>query len=589
MVLKFMLLKRLKKWHLAEPLSEEKQKEFPEIHPLILQLLYNRGLKNQKDIDSFLFADYTNDLHDPFLFRDMEKAVERIMMAIKKDEKIVVHGDYDADGVSAAVILVDTLKGLGAKNSDVYLPHREKEGYGVNIKTIEYLHGEKTDLIITCDCGISNYEALARAKELEMDVIITDHHHAPDQIPPAAAILHPHLKGEKYPYANLTGGGVALKLAQALYLEDQKNGQQLSAGFDKWLLDLAAISTVADFGSLQGENRILVKYGLIVLKKTRRAGLLKLYEKSGIDKRKIDADTIGWQIAPRINAAGRIDHANIAYQLLITKDEKEAEALAESLNKTNSERQRLTDRIVKEAREFVGEPKDKAVVAVGKNWPLGVVGLVASKLAYEFNRPAFVMGDDGEQITGSARSDIDFHLVKCLDRLNKYLSRYGGHAGAAGFTLAKREELDKFISELKKIANKEIKDENLISEIKIDAEVILDEVNWEFYEQLEKFEPWGETNSRAIFLAKDLIVERIEAIGKEENHLRLMVRHAGDKLFKLIGFCFADENKVGENWCEVLKKGDRIDALLDIGVNEWNGNKELQFKLIDLKRMTHDI
>lgn len=573
-----------KKWRLVDPINEKTRNKFPEIHPIILQLLYNRHLTTQKDIDKFLFVDYTNDLYDPFLFKDMKKAVERIYQAIANDEKIVVHGDYDADGVTASVILVSAIQGLGAKNIEVYLPHREKEGYGINLNTISYLKEQGTDLIITCDCGISNYEPLSKAKELGMDVIITDHHHIPEKVPPALAILHCRIKDSGYPDPYLTGGGVAFKLAQALYLKDQEKNKKLPDGFDKWLLDLVAISTIADFGPLQGENRILVKYGLVVLQKTKRLGLLKLYEKAGIDKDTINTETIGWKIAPRINAAGRMDHANVAYKLMMSENKKEAEGLAESLNQTNKDRQRLTNKIVEEAKAFVGEPDGKVVVAVGKNWPLGIIGLVAGKLSNQFHRPAFVMGDNGEQITGSARSNINFHLTECLDKLSNHLSRYGGHAGAAGFTLAKREDLDKFINDLKKFANKNIKDDDLISEIRIDAEIILDEINWEFYEQLEKFEPWGEANPRAVFLAKDVIIDRVEAIGKDATHLRLMVKHKTNKLFKIIGFCFADESKVGKNWCEALKKGDRIDMILDIGVNEWNGSRELQFKIIDLKK-----
>ncbi|MDD5043183.1 MAG: single-stranded-DNA-specific exonuclease RecJ [Patescibacteria group bacterium] len=579
-----MVSKLNKRWQLAAKITDDFKVKFPEINPVILQLLYNRGLTEQKTIDEFLFADYTSNLYDPFLFKDMAKAVERIYQAIESGEKITVHGDYDADGVSAAVILVSTIRALGGKVG-VYLPHREKEGYGVNMKTIRFLKKEKTSLIITCDCGISNWEEIEEASKLGMEVIITDHHHVPEKIPAVLAILHPKLPASGYPYENLTGGGVAFKLAQALCKKDARGKKVLPDGFDKWLLDLVAISTVADFGPLQGENRTLVEYGLIVLQKTKRLGLLKLYEKAGIDRLKINSETIGWQIAPRINAAGRLDHANAAYELLISEDKDEAEKLAESLNKSNNERQALTEKITAAALAFVGEPKDKIVIAVGKDWPLGVIGLVAGKLANKFHRPAFVLGDSGKQIVGSARSPVNFHLTEALDKLNKHLARYGGHSGAAGFTVKNKKELEPFIDGLKSLANAQIKDEDLIKDLHIDAEISLDDVNWDFFEQLEKFEPCGEANPRPLFLARDLIVENIQAIGKDSNHLRLMMRHRGNKIFKIIGFCFADEDKVGENWCGVLKKGDKADVVLDIGVNEWNGNRELQFKMVDIQKI----
>ncbi len=571
-------------------IDDEFKNKFPEIDPVILQLLYNRGINTQRKIDEFLNPDYTKDVHDPFLFNDMEKAASIIFSAILNNKNIVVHGDYDADGVSASVILVSTIKALGAKNVSVYIPHREKEGYGLNDETVDYLIKGKADLMVTCDCGISNYQEVQRAKEAGMEVIITDHHHVPENKPPADAILHPLDKEEKYPFKYLTGGGVAFKLAQALVKRDMETKKVLAEGFDKWLLDLVAISTVADFGPLIGENRTLVKYGLVVLQKTKRIGLRELYKQAGFSPDQIDVKTIGWKIAPRINAAGRLDHANTAYQLLITEDVAEAESLAIDLNSTNVERQKTTEEITSAAKGIIGDnPREKVVIASGKDWPLGIVGLVAGRLSNYFGRPAFIMGEIDGEITGSARSNIsNFHLTETLDAAEEYLARYGGHAAAAGFTLKDKKNFPKFINRLKEIADEKIKEEDLIPEIDIDGEIILDDVNWDFINDLEKFEPTGEANPSPLFAVKDLIVDRVEAIGKDEHHLRLMVKHRGAQIFKLIGFCFAQEEKVGEDWCQVLKRGDKIDAVVDVGVNEWNGNREFQFKIIDLKRATFD-
>lgn len=573
----------MKRWRLAEPITEEFKDQFPEIDPIVLQLLFNRGVVTQEQIDEFLNPDYTKDVHDPFLFNDMDKAVNIIFKAIKKGRKIVVHGDYDADGVSASVILISTIKALGGENIDVYLPHREKEGYGLNSETVKYLAERGTDLLITCDCGISNHAEIELARENKMEVIITDHHVVPSKLPPALAILHPLLPEEKYPYKYLTGGGVAFKLAQGLIARDKKNKKILQEGFDKWLLDMVAVSTVADFGPLWGENRTLVKYGLIVLGKTKRLGLRELYKQAGIDLENIDTTTIGWKIAPRINAAGRLDHANAAYKLLMSDDREEAERLSKSLNNTNSERQAVTEKIIKEAMELIGEPEDKVVVVVGKNWPLGIVGLVAGRLSNRFNRPAFVLGDNGKEIVGSARSNIDFNLADCLKKINKFLSKHGGHSGAAGFRLKNRDCLDDFIAALKDLANKNISDEQLIPLINIDSQIVLDEVDWDFYEELEKFEPGGRGNHQPLFLAQGVSIVEFDTVGKEAHHLRLRVKHQGQRIFKVIGFCFANPEKVGADWCRVLKAGDKLDLLLEIGVNEWNGKRELQFKIVDLK------
>ena len=343
-------------WSLLPSPPPEFYDQHPELPPIITRLMWNRNLREQKQIDEFLNPDYSQDIFDPFLFKDMAKAVQIIFAALQNNQNIVVHGDYDADGVCAAAILIKTLVKLGAQdiclnkkppanNSatvNVFIPHREIDGYGLNMHTVDEFKKQNVDLIITCDCGVSNCAEVAKAKEYGMRIIITDHHSVPQQIPPADAIIHPLIENEQYPDKGLCGGGVAFKLAQALLSEHKKNNTALPDGnlhesFEKWLLDLVALASVGDMVPLLGESRTIVKYGLIVLNKTQNLGLQKLLrdagltDESGKNKKPLDAHNIGWQIVPRLNAAGRMDHANTAFALIMSKDENEADKLSKQL------------------------------------------------------------------------------------------------------------------------------------------------------------------------------------------------------------------------------------------------------------------
>ncbi len=573
------------KWKVAEPISEDFRNRFPEIDPVILQLLWNRGIKTQEQIDEFLFPDYGPDIHDPFLFLDMKKAVERVFRAVEKGEKITVHGDYDTDGVCSALIAVSTLEEMGA-NVSVYLPHRELEGYGLNMQTVEELGKNGVNLIITTDCGISNRAEIKRAAELGMDVIVTDHHAEPPNIPDEAlAIINPHLARENYPFKDLSGAGVALKFVQAI-LRDEKvknsEGQRKAiddpAAFEKWLFDLAAIATIADIMPLLGENRTIVKFGLIVLNKTRRLGLKRLIDSLGLNKTKLlDARNVAFQIGPRLNAAGRIDHANQAYELLKTTDENEVDDLVAALNKTNEDRQTLSERVTAEAKEKIGDVgKKKILFALGKGWPLGIVGLVAGKIADNFWRPTFVITEKEGKIMGSGRSIPDFDMTAGLREAKELLSHYGGHAGACGFTLRDKKDYKKFQKILKVSAEKQLAGVELSPTLEIDAEVRLEKITWELFELLEKFAPFGKENERPRYLGRGLTVENFDSVGANGNHLRINLSQGNGLRKKFIGFCFGE-------WCEKLKAGDKIDVVFEVDVNEWNGNRELQMKIIDLK------
>ncbi len=588
----------MKKWNISPPPPDSFLSDHPELPPIVARLLWNRKLDTQEKIDEFLNPDYSQDLHDPFLFQDMVKAVELITNTIAAGEKITVHGDYDADGVCAAVVLITTLKKIGAPEVGVFLPHRETDGYGLNLNTVRLLKENGTSLIITCDCGISNTAEVALAKELGLRVIITDHHAMPAQFPPADAIIHPLVPGETYPDKGLAGGGVAFKLAQALLQTHHKTNSvlpdgQTHEGFEKWLLDLVAISTVGDMVPLIGESRTLVRYGLTVLNKTKNLGLRKLLSGAGIadeqgraKKSAFDARTIGFQIAPRINAAGRMDHANVALALLTAATEQEAEDLAAQLQQNNTDRQKLTEQLVKQARAQIKgteQEKNPILFVLGEGWSTGILGLIASRLKDEFYKPILAMGLNKGVITGSGRSIKEFNLIKALQSMPEFFLKFGGHPQACGFSLRSPELLEDFKAALTQKTAEGVVDVDLTPQINVDAEVTLEEINWKLFDLLQKFEPFGQANEEPCYAAYGLTVVAIEPVGQDGKHLRLLLKHNSHTVRKTIGFGLGDVNRHPENWREMLKPGDKIDLVFTVGVNEWNGNRELQLTVEDLR------
>jgi single-stranded-DNA-specific exonuclease len=557
------------KWVLLPKIPQELKEKFPEINPVILQLLYNRNLTTQKEIDEFLMPDYSQDLHDPFLFSDMEKSVERILKAIKDKEKILIYGDYDTDGVTASAILKLTLKKLKAEKVEVYLPDREKEGYGMKEEVIKKFFQEGFKLIITCDVGINCFKEIELANNLNLDVIVTDHHLPPENLPKAYGIINPFLE-PKYPFKHLAGVGVAFKLIQALLKKQEIISN--SEAFEKWLLDLVALGTIADNMVILGENRTLVKYGLIVLNKTIRIGLRCLIKEAGLNSKALDAWNIMYQIAPRLNAAGRLDHANTALSLILTNSPIEATTLAKELNRLNNQRQKLVDEIIQQLKEKFGpEPKEKILITAGQNWPVGILGLIANKLLDEYNRPVIAFSIRENDIIGSGRSTSDLNLVNLFNSVSHFLYSFGGHAKAAGLIIKDKDKFTEIIKILKENAEKILSNADFSKKLIIEAEINLEDINWELEETLEKFKPFGEGNQYPLFLVKNLKVENFEWVGQNNQHLKIFANGR-----KFILFC-------ADSICENLRLGDLIDAVIEIGVNEWNGIKELQFKIIDFK------
>lgn len=588
-----------KKWILSPLPPEDFLNSHPELPPIVARLLWNRNLRAQEQIDEFLNPDYLADIHDPFLFNDMAKALEIIFAAVATNKNIVVHGDYDADGVCASAILISTLKNIGAQNTTVFLPHREEDGYGLNLQTVDELKAKNTDLIITCDCGVSNLAEIKKVKELGMQIIITDHHSIPAEIPPADAIIHPKMPNEKYPDKGLCGTVVAFKLAQAILKKHAQTNKKLADGqtheaFEKWILDLAAIATIGDMVPLIGESRTLTRYGLTVLNKTRNLGLKKLLFVSGITDEKgknkrgaVDARQVAFQIVPRLNAAGRMDHANSAFALLMAQNEEEAENLAWQLNQNNIDRQKLTDNLVNQALKQIKKTKQEnnpAILVLGEGWGLGTLGLVAGKLKDQFYKPAIVMGEVDGEISGSGRSISEFNLIAALQARPDLFIKFGGHPQACGFTLKNKEALEEFKKYLNEKVAEETKGVELVPQIQIDAEVDLDEINWKLYDLLQKFEPFGTSNPEPIYAATGLTVVGVTPVGQDGRHLRIMLKHNSHTVRKTMGFGLGDTNKHHMDWKANLRPGDKIDIAFSIEVNEWNGNRELQMTIEDIKK-----
>ena len=574
----------IKKWQILPKVEAEFIDKFPEINNLTLQLLYSRGLKTQKEIDEFLSPNYDTEVLDPYLFKDMEAAVGRLISAVQKKEKVMVYGDYDADGVCATTILFTALKALGLE-VDTYIPFRDSEGYGLNKKIVQVFIKQKYDLIITVDCGISNINEIATLNDDGIDTIILDHHQEPLKRPKAVAIINPSLQDSGYPFSGLCGAGVVFKFIQALIikLEATNSPIKLPEGFEKWLLDLVAIATIGDIMPILGENRVFVKYGLLVLEKMRNIGLKKLIQTINNKSGRIDTTYVGWRIVPRLNAAGRIDHASLALNLLNAKSESEAEKLTEVLEANNKKRQQITENILNQALEQVGEPNEDENIlwVVGEKWPAGVVGLVAGRISDKFNRPTMAVSMESDHVAGSTkyvasgRSIPDFHITEALKKCEKYLSRFGGHSQACGFTVVGEDNFLKFKEAMNSIAKEKLIGLDLTPKIEIETDVSMADINWDLWEDLEKFEPFGEANPKPLFAAFNVLIEAVATVGADGKHLRLMVG-SGGKIHKIIGFSFGE-------WCAKLKIGDKIDIVFELDINEWNGNRELQLKVVDLK------
>ncbi|MEA3398455.1 MAG: single-stranded-DNA-specific exonuclease RecJ [Patescibacteria group bacterium] len=565
-----------REWKIAPNISNAKDGK-KDYNPIILRLLFNRGVIKAGEIKDFLEPDLEHGLFDPFMFKKMPAAVDLIIKHIKERNKIIVYGDYDADGVTATVVMYEVLDSLKA-NVDIYIPERVSEGYGLNVEAVKKIQKLGVKLIITVDNGIRNQEEIELAKDLGMDAIITDHHLPPeDGSLPDCLIISSQLADSGYPEKNLAGVGVAFKLASALISQAklEKNQKDLLV---KRLFDLVAIGTVADCVSLLGENRLLVKKGLIALNSTKRLGLKKLIEIAQIKKNdNLDSWNIGFQIGPRINAAGRLAHANTAFQLLITKNLTEATHLAKGLNDRNIERQEITVEIMSKVEKEVNG-KEEVIIGVCKKdkaWNEGVVGLVAGKICEKYYRPTLVITKSGKEYKGSGRSIPELNIIKVIEKNKDILERYGGHAAACGFSL-KEDKLEEFIDRIKKIIHSQLGHLELKREIMIDSELKLTDINKKLISQIDKLRPFGQGNERPKFVSLRMKIIDIAQVGNTGQHIKLRIKQDNSQVFSAIGFGQA------EKW-QNLRVDDFIDMVYHLDVNEFNGRSDIQFKIIDIK------
>lgn len=554
------------------------------------QILWNRNFRDKKEIQPFLDINYETGLNDPYLLKSIKKASLRILKSIKNNENIVIYGDYDADGVCGTTLLRQTLIKLGAKYIDFYIPDRANEGYGLNMNAIKKFIEDKVQLIITVDCGSGNIKEIEYAKKNDIDVIVTDHHQVLTSKTSAYALINPHQRGDKYPFKHICGTAVVFKLAQVLLNEARKLEwpaiHSLGEGWVKWLLDLVAIATVTDVMPLLNENRVFVKYGMLVLAQTKRKGLRELMKKANMSFT-FDAKTkttnlssyaLGFMVGPRLNAAGRMEHANLAFELLNAENLHEAQRLASDLEKKNKERQILVLDILSEIEPH--QVEESSVIFIGQeHWPIGVLGIVAGRLSDKYQKPAFVYQRREDFLVGSARSPEIFNIVDIMRGASGLLEKFGGHKQAGGFTASLTNEikLEKaIIKHTKKVFENLNKQE--VSGIEIDAEVNFNDVTEDFYNELFKMEPFGEANSKPVLYLKNVYLNNVRAVGNNFQHFKCNIAQTPETISPMlsaIGFGVA-------NNASHIKDGHFVDILFNLDMDEWNGYKNLVLKLIDI-------
>ena len=528
----------MSKYVVREKIPEIVSKELSAYPELMRSMLFYRGIDTASDAEKYFNPHFENDVHNPFLMKDMDKAVARILQAIEKKEKIIIYSDYDADGVPGAVVLSDFFKKIGVTNFEVYIPHRHLEGFGLNEEAIDLFKEKKATLLITIDCGIADVAEVAKAQSFGIDVIITDHHlsisacvgteagvDSRSVLPSAYAILDAKQDGCRYPYKMLCGAGVVYKLTQAIL---QKNRFGLKTGAEKWWLDMVGIATCADMVPLQGENRVFAYYGLKVLRKSPRLGLMKLLRKMNVSQTNLTEDDIGFMIAPRINAASRMGIPMDAFNLLSTTDETEAGVFSDHLHSINEERKGIVAGMVKELHKRIADRLDyetHPVLVIGDpRWKPSLLGLAANTLMEKYKRPVFLWGrEDGTEIKGSCRSDGSVDLVEMMQEMPVgMLTHFGGHAMSGGFSVS-HERIHHLEEHLHAAYLKKKKDKNA-EEFFVDAVLLLDDVNWQNFRSLEKMMPFGLDNEKPIFLFENVLVSGVKQFGKEKNHLELKLR-----------------------------------------------------------------
>ena len=555
------------RWNLLPPVPVLPEKDGSSRYsPLLVQLLYNRGISRPEDFPAFLASDRSL-MGDPFLLSGMQEAIIRINRALLSGETVGIYGDFDADGITATAVLVQGLSILGGK-AVPYIPHRQTEGHGLTISVLKRLYEQGVSLVISVDCGITDVAEVKKAMKMGLDVIITDHHSPFEEIPEAVAVINPKLIASPYPFSNLAGVGVAFKLLQALFRNLGKE-EQIDC-----VLDLVAIGTIADMSPPLGENRFLIKEGLKNMNASPRLGIRELINQTRLEMGNLDADRISWVIAPCLNAAGRLADGLTGYNLLMTESEKEAQELALWLTRKNEERQRLTAATLIRAREqVIAQGLPPLLITADKEYPMGIAGLVASRLTEEFYRPSIVIHTADTVSHASCRSIPEFDIIAALNKFSRYFSRYGGHAAAAGFTMPTKD-LPELENELSAFAEEKLSGVELRPHLNIDAQVTLRDLAGDTYPTTQLLAPFGHGNPVPAFLSRGVEVLERRTMGNSGEHLRMKLRQ-NSTVWDSVAF------RLGNHQAEFAP---RIDIVYNLEVDNWGGKKQLRLNILDFKR-----
>ncbi|MEA4883466.1 MAG: single-stranded-DNA-specific exonuclease RecJ [Clostridia bacterium] len=567
---------RKKTWVVLEgnPRAEEELARECGVPAPVARVLVNRGLLDGKAAAAFLSPARGN-MHDPFMLPDMKEAAGRIVDAVARGEKIRVYGDYDADGVTAVSLLVTVLSALGA-SVDYRIPNRLVEGYGLSTEAIERAADEGVSVMVTVDCGIGAVEEALAARSRGMDLIITDHHEAGPEIPRALAVINPKRKGSLYPFKDLAGVGVAFKLAQAFWeLSNRPAGHG-----DPWRhLDIVALGTIADVVPLVGENRIIARAGLAMMKSSQNLGIRNLIDVSGFAGREIKAGNVGFSMAPRVNAAGRLGDPSLGARLFLTDSQAEAAGLAAMLDEENRKRQEIEAGIFRDAWAPVSKmntASTRAIVLGSESWHSGVIGIVASKIAELTCRPTVLVSFDGDVGRGSGRSIPGFNLHSALTECSDLLLKYGGHAQAAGLSI-RADDLDRFRERLNELGHRWLTPEDLVPQVSVDAELQESEISIELARGLAVLEPFGLGNPTPVFLTRRLLVLEQKQVGPEGRHLKLKLGK-GSRIVDAIGF------RMAQHYADLARQAGEVDVAYGLEVNEWNGRESAELNLKDMRR-----
>ena len=562
------------RWNHASSIPEAIDEELHLYPKLVRQMLYRRGIETYDRAERFVHPDYERDLNDPFLLTGMDRAVGRIIEAVKLGERVVVYADYDADGIPGSVILNDFFQKIGFTNFSVYIPHRYTEGYGLHHAAVELFDTQGVNLLITIDTGIASVAEIARAGELGIDTIVIDHHLPGSALPEAYAIVNPNQEGDTYPCRFLSAGGLVFKLVQGLL---KRGNFDLIPGWEKWLLDVTSISTIADMVPLQDENRALAYFGISVLKKTTRPGLVGLFKSRRMRPEDITEDDVGFVITPRINVASRLDIPMNAFHLLATRDRAHASGLLTHLEEKNTERKHVVLEMMDDIAGRLKSWSGGGLIYIGDtNWKPGVLGLAATRIVELYRTPAFVWGQEGSAVVrGSARSDGSINVVALMEQVPEgVFLDYGGHSHSGGFSVEpeETERLGEALHSALLSIPRGVAEDDVVT---VESNLALEDVTWELYDSIAALAPFGVGNPKPIFLFEKLSVIQANHFGVHGVHLRLDLANEEGTRASAIGF-----NHSKEFSADLLGEGKYVDVLATIEKNTWRGVRELRLRLV---------